>query len=394
MPSILYLNAARGSALHRRRLDGIRRYAKSFRWDVVTLEWEQTDAVMVRNLMARHSFVGCIMECRHSGHVLPPRFFGHVPVVYFEPPRGPEWRGALRVACDNVAISDVAFKELSRVNPPSFAVLPHPLRASKWSDERVVAFVKRCRSAGKTCVVFPGRRYADWDESLKNEAVRAGELAEWVAALPRHCAIFAVNDHAAEEVARALAETHRTPPYDATLLGADAVDDKNGDLGSGMISSVRLDFEHSGYLAAKLLAGNSQFRESPGAGHTPSFGPLLVERRKSTAGRGRREPRILEAIETIRREACDGLTVADLAARFSGSRRLFEIRFKEAAGHSALDEILNVRMERVLTLLARPDFPIGAIADFCGFGCADDLRKRFRDRFRVSMRTWRSEHCR
>ena len=119
-----------------------------------------------------------------------------------------------------------------------------------------------------------------------------------------------------------------------------------------------------------------------------------MERRKSTAGRGRREPRILEAIETIRREACDGLTVADLAARFSGSRRLFEIRFKEAAGHSALDEILNVRMERVLTLLARPEFPIGAIADFCGFGCADDLRKRFRDRFRVSMRTWRSEHCR
>lgn len=388
---ILYLNADHDSALHRRRLDGIRRYAKTFRWNVATLEWDKTDAAEVRRMVSRFRPVGCIMECRYSIRVLPPRFFGRVPVVYFEPPEGKEWRSALRVVCDNAAIATVAFRELSRGKPPSFAVVPHPLRGSRWSDERVETFAGLCRKANMRCDVFDGSLSADWEEARRTAAGRAERLADWIDSLPRHCAVFAVNDHAAGETARALAATRRSLPYDATLLGSDALDAQDGFSGPTTISSVRLDFEHSGYLAAKLLGAAASGVTNRSM---PVFGPLLVERRKSTAGRGRREPHILEAIETIRREACDGLAVADLAARFPGSRRLFEMRFKEAAGHSALDEILNVRMERVLTLLARPDFPIGAIADFCGFGCADDLRKRFRDRFRVSMRTWRSEHCR
>ena len=387
----MYLNIDRESALHRRRLDGIRRYAKSFRWNVATLEWEKTDAATVRRMVSRFRPIGCIMECRHSSTVLPPGFFGRIPVVYFEPPEGKEWRGALRVACDNPAIADVAFRELSRGDPPSYAVVPHPLRGSKWSDDRVAAFTDLCLKSKMRCDVFGECRVADWDEARKTEAERMVELTEWVASLPPHCAIFAVNDYAAGETARALAAAHRSLPYDAKLLGADALDAHDGASGQTPLSSVRLDFEHSGYLAAKLL-GAAAAGAAPA--QVPVFGPLLVERRKSTAGRGRREPHILEAVETIRREACDGLTVADLAARFPGSRRLFEIRFKEAVGRSACTEIIDVRLERALTLLAQPDLPIGAIADFCGFGCADDLRKRFRDRFRVSMRKWRSEHCR
>jgi transcriptional regulator GlxA family with amidase domain len=116
---------------------------------------------------------------------------------------------------------------------------------------------------------------------------------------------------------------------------------------------------------------------------------LLVERRVSTRGRGRREPYILKAVETIRAKACDGLTAAKLASRFSGSRHLFEMRFREAMGHSVLEEILQVRLERVLELLARRDVPIGAIATFCGFRTDGELRKLFLSRFHVSMREWR-----
>ena len=91
----------------------------------------------------------------------------------------------------------------------------------------------------------------------------------------------------------------------------------------------------------------------------------------------------------IRREACDGLAAEALARRFPVSRNLFERRFREAMGHSVLDEIIHVRMQRVFDLLARPDFPIGAIADFSGFGCGYGLRKLFRARTGMSLREWR-----
>jgi LacI family transcriptional regulator len=95
-------------------------------------------------------------------------------------------------------------------------------------------------------------------------------------------------------------------------------------------------------------------------------------------------------VDAIRREACDGLTAATLAKRFPVSRKLFELRFREAIGHSVLNEILHVRMERVFDLLARQDFPIGAIADFCGFDSARELRSLFRKRMGTSMREWRN----
>ena len=94
-------------------------------------------------------------------------------------------------------------------------------------------------------------------------------------------------------------------------------------------------------------------------------------------------------METIRREACDGLTVAALAKRFRCSRPLFDRRFREAVGHSALDEILHIRLEKVFTLLSRTDVPVGAVADFCGFRSNIALHWLFKKRTGMSMSEWR-----
>ncbi|MBR3085551.1 MAG: helix-turn-helix transcriptional regulator, partial [Kiritimatiellae bacterium] len=125
----------------------------------------------------------------------------------------------------------------------------------------------------------------------------------------------------------------------------------------------------------------------------PTFGPMMVARGKSTRGHGRREQFVLEAVETIRREACDGLTAASLIARFPVSKRLFNLRFREAMGHSPLDEIMQVRMEKVLSLLSGTDTPVGAIADMCGFGSAVELRQIFRARTGISMTEWRARRA-
>ena len=112
-------------------------------------------------------------------------------------------------------------------------------------------------------------------------------------------------------------------------------------------------------------------------------------RRSSTGGAGRREKFVMEAVEMIRREACDGLTPMALAKRFRCSRTLFNLRFREATGHSVLNEIHHVRLEKTFALLSGTETPIGAIADFCGFGSGVELRRVFRAHTGMSLRQWR-----
>ncbi|MBR1608301.1 MAG: helix-turn-helix transcriptional regulator, partial [Kiritimatiellae bacterium] len=103
---------------------------------------------------------------------------------------------------------------------------------------------------------------------------------------------------------------------------------------------------------------------------------------------------VQRAVDMIRAEACDGLGAAALAARFPGSRRLFDLRFREAMGHPPHDEILNVRLEKATTMLARTDVAIDAIPAMCGFGSKIALQKLFLRRYGVSMREWRRRHGR
>lgn len=376
--AVFYLNMSGESALHRRRLDGILRFARPLGWKVETLEWTKTNQRSVRRLIGARKPVGCIMECWSVEHALPPQFFGKLPVVYFDPPHKPAWRGATTVDCDNAAIADAAFHELSSGRPAAYAAVScFSGDVFRWPNERLDAFVERCRKVGRECPVF------SFPAQLQREQREcATRLAKWVAALPPHCALFAVNDWSAKLTATALAEAGRLLPRDATLVGADDSAAKTEPPGS-KISSIRIDFEMSGYLAAKTLAEQTA---------DATYGPLFVERRESTRGRGRREPYVLPAIEIIRREACDGLTAAALAAKFPGSRKHFERRFREAMGHSILNEILLVRLQRVGELLARTAMPISTICDSCGFSSNIALHKLFRSRTGMSMRDWRKKH--
>jgi LacI family transcriptional regulator len=157
---------------------------------------------------------------------------------------------------------------------------------------------------------------------------------------------------------------------------------------SPTLTSIQLDHEGSGYLAAKMVGERfGDARKSATAGTLVN--PLLVVRRESTGGAGRREPHVLAAVERIRREACDGLTPRDVIAGAPGSKSLFNLRFREAMGHSVHDEIEHVRFEKVFTLLAQTNTAIGAIPGLCGYSTNIALHKAFRQRTGMSMAEWR-----
>ena len=407
MPTILYVDCIPSGGMGRLLLAGVRRYAAARKWRVETLEHAVCTPAALHDAIARFRPIGCVAECWCRETALRPALFGRVPVVYFSPPDRPGWRNARGVACDEAAVAQMAFRELSAAQPQSFAVLSF-FKKERWARERIDAFRECCRKAGFDCPVkyFEVRSYEELPE-------RAALLAPWAAALPPHCAVFAVNDLCALGAAKAFDAAGRSFPRTVTLCGADGVEvsPKDRELAE-TISTVRLDFELAGYLAARRLAelatpsfgdtvatlhcGNATPSFAPKAhtsfgGSAAIFPPLLVDRRKSTRGYGRREPRILEAMDMIRREASDGLTVAKLASRFPGTRRLFEVRFREAAGHSALDEILNVRMARAIELLTNTDMPIEAVANFSGFKTKWEFWHFFRKRTGVPPTRFRKD---
>ena len=389
--TILYLNFHSDEEKHRRKLAGIRRFSKTRGWSVTAVPPEESRPEDIKKLLARFRPVGCVVECTdYHNPDLPPRLFGKTPVVHLDPPEKLRWHSAATVVCDNEAVAGAAFAELMAGHPAACAVVTSH-RLMRWSVVRATAFRALCDKAGIPCRLFTGPREEDI-------GIRISRLKDFISQLPRHTAIFATNDWAAQHVAEAARLSMRDIPRELTLVGVDGMPETGDtcDLASPLVSSVEVDFELAGFLAGRMVGEVVSHRDteaqSKKATEEKVFGPLLVLRRKSTSGRGRREPRILEAVEMIRREACDGLTSARLAARFPVSRQHFERRFLEAMGHTVLDEIIHVRLQAVMDMLARPEPPIGAIADFCGFGSQVELRIIFKKRMGMSLRQWRQSH--
>ncbi|MBP5545489.1 MAG: substrate-binding domain-containing protein [Kiritimatiellae bacterium] len=402
-PVVLFLNDSAIDPTKCPKLAGVRRYAAAAGWNVMPIQDSRSGRRSIPGLIAKYRPIGCICDEDSKPTGATPGLFGGVPVV-FANGYGSRYNGrAGRICVDNEAVARAAFRELAANNPAAFAVVGEAF-SCEWSEVRVNAFSAEAAKSGLPCREIRENKWKVREEF-------AAFIRPWLADLPRHAAIYAVNDPIARRIADAAIAAGLRIPQDLTLLGTD---NNPGicEASHPTLSSIQLDFERMGYLAAKMLgkmlarSGTNETSGTTGtacASHSSqlsqmshstvaTIGPLLAMRRESTRGYGRREPHVLEAVEIIRREACDGLTVAGLAKRLPGSRRLLDLRFREAMGHSVHDEIQQVRLERVFDLLQRPDMPIGAIADFSGFAL-HQLDRVFRARFGCSLRAWRKRNA-
>ena len=392
-PRILYCNFIPGDRVCEMTLAGIRRYGERVGWEIETIA-KMDSAAELRALLKARCPQGCLAWIPGARTPLSPRLFRGIPTVFLGMDLASRSDCVSRLDFDEAAIARAAFRELSSGKPEVYATVIFR-RPIAWSLAREAAFRALAAAAGKPCLMFRKRVRP----VVEPDDVRTRRLAVWVGSLPRRCAVFAVNDDAAAEVVAAARATGRRIPHDLTLLGVDN-DESLCESSNPSISSIQMDFENAGFLAARLLAetilrgSTSPVIHDVGTPAPITIGPLLAVRRESTSGTGRREPHILKAMEMIRREACNGLTARALAARFPGSRRLFELRFREAIGHSVLDEIQNARLREVHALLAHTDTAIGAIPALCGYRSDIALRKFFREREGMSMQEWRRRNGR
>ena len=210
-------------------------------------------------------------------------------------------------------------------------------------------------------------------------------IRPWLRALPKPCGLLAANDISGDLVLQACRMERLGVPEQIAVIGID-----NDELvcahTTPTLSSVRADFEQSGYLAAKLLDDIASGRAA--APCEVHFGATDIVRRNSTRKFARRDDAVRRVLELIRARACEGLSAAEVCKEIGGSRRQAEARFRAFANRSIGQEIAAVRVERAKSLLIKRSMAIGAIAGACGYESDSALRRAFKKATGLSLRDW------
>lgn len=377
---VLYLNVRRNVRQHMMKLSGIRRFAQTVGWEVCPVSVDELAERSLPELFALLRPAGIIVECTEVV-TFPLRDLNRVPCVFLS--CLPNWNGnrVYKVYNDANAIVAAVIRELASTRPSGYAVIGYR-KPRDWSRLRERGFVRQIAASGMRC-----RRFSLCEASSDE---RRRRLTEFLSRLPNETAIFAVNDETARETADAADGLGLDIPRNFTLVGVDNLEDVC-ESRSPSLSSVQIDFERAGYLAAKKLHEVMKgVRSVPKVG---TFGPLFTLRRQSTRGFGRRSTQVLALIDFIRERACDGISVADVVAVAGASRRLVELRFRETAGHSIHDEIEQVRMDRVMQLLLDRTVSLQVVLAQSGYATERALRKAFRRRTGYSLLDWRAANA-
>ena len=389
MKTILFLQSSdRPSNVS--QLNGVLRAAKAFGWNVRVVKFglaspnhhEHDSKKDLSEALAKMqdfwSPIGMIVD---NGGA--PNDFGkndlRMPTVFLD--RSPETigRGAVCVFSDAADLAQNAARELLALNAKTYAYVPFNVNL-RWSIERGREYTAALRINDIPCLTFRnGRREA-------SDEVFVQELGVWLDKITKPAAIFAANDYIGELVIQCAKSRGLSVPDDVAVMGIDN-DEEICLRCTPSLSSIKPDHERAGYLAASLLRDLIRHPKRPPKSQT--FGALAVFHRSSTRALRRHDERTVKIVEIIRKQALSPLSVEQLAKDFGVTRRLIEMRFREATGHSIRDELQSIRLERAKVLLKQHGVKLDKVAKESGYPSMQAFRKTFTVATGKSPLNWR-----
>lgn len=381
MEVVLYFRPSPNS--NPEKLAGIREIAEKARVHVQVID-ESPTRERVRSLVSFWKCRGALIECSVREDAVDPKIFGATPVVFFNQNFETLPSRCFAVRHDSRQTGLLAARELLMDDSPAFAYVPAPANPF-WSRERRQGFGEALALNGKQCIDFT------WSGRFNSSTARTKRLQGFLKALPKPCAVFAANDATAAEVITAARLSEIAVPDELAVLGVDNSTDICEHTAPSL-SSIEPDFRRGGNLAMLMLLAVMRNGSGFRGPRQRTFGDLRVVRRLSTKRLQRTDPVVSQALDLIRQKACKGLTAAEVVRRFPCSRRMADLRFTQAVGHTILNEIQSVRLERAKQLLLNPNQTLKAITDFCGFRHPNSLRKFFRKETGLSLSAWRKRH--
>jgi LacI family transcriptional regulator len=258
-----------------------------------------------------------------------------------------------------------------------------------YSEERLPLFQQCTSDAGLRCHVYQYTRFppsADLAAREQQGVLYRNDLACWLAGLPKPVGILACNDICGQQVLSACRELGLPVPDQVAVLGVDN-DDVLCNLSDPPLSSVDPSSTRIGFEAAAKLSRMLSGRAAPR--RTVLVEPRGIVTRRSTDVLAIEDAEIADVVRLIRARACTGLTVAELLESCSLSASSLERRFTRLLGRSPKAEIVRVRLQHVVELLAEPDLSLAAIAAQSGFNHPEYLSAVFKKNFGMSPGQYR-----
>ena len=377
MKTVLYVNGTE-KFQDRQRLAGVAEYAQQHGWNLQSVEPLQSPR-QAKELIRIWNPDGFIV-CRGAAlNQLPAKCFGNAPVLFSHNPGSDKDARENCIFNDPVATVEMAARELLSLNLNASAFVGWN-KPTGWSVQRKLAFNSIMEMHGRQAHVFEPSERKCPPNTLSSK------LAEWLSTLPRPLGVLGANDQIAHQIAKACHLAHLDVPDDVAVIGIDN-DEELCESAQPSISSIDVGFAASGLIAAAEL---DRLMSSPEiAPIHVKFPPLCLVRRKSTRRFKRIDREVSRAVERIRREACSGISARDITDDFDCSRRMAEIRFRNAIGHSILQEIRQVRLEAAKRLLRNPRLGMDFIASSCGYGSSSAFSIFFRAETGQSPSSWR-----
>lgn len=199
-------------------------------------------------------------------------------------------------------------------------------------------------------------------------------MMEQLAHLPKPMGILTRDDMAAMNLLKVAERLQVQVPEDWAVVG---IGDSTPFCQSSRppLTSIHYPNQRIGYQAAKLL---HQMITQNKAGHDIMLPAGGITERESTNMLSFQDEAIAKAVSYIHRHAARApVNIADLSARYGMSYTGFRQRFKKVMGHTAKEEIDNIRMTQIRSMLANSELSIQEIGYQMGFQAPEDLSRFF-----------------
>jgi len=382
MPLVLYIKS---TDMHpdRCKLEGLTERASAEGWSVQTAG-PFTKRSELSRILRLWRPDGVVVNRGATANAFGPECYGGVATVFFHHPSGKaEASGVSYVCNDSRETAALAAKELMTAGAASFLFVGDRRRLA-WNESRRDSLLEIARLHDRKAAAVETS-----DAETQERRLRA--MADAIAAMPRPVGVFASTDSVGAEAIAACKLAGLSVPEDAVVIGVDN-DETLCETTKPTLSSVDLDYRAAGRRAADMLK-----RLMAGHAHgclNSEYPPLRVVRRESTHRFTRSDAAVSRAVELIRREACNGLSAAEVLKTFDCSRRMAEMRFRAAVGHSVLEEIRSVRLDLAKRMLSETNVQIGAIANQCGYDTAAAFTTFFKSMTGILPRDWRTSSTR
>ena len=285
------------------------------------------------------------------------------------------------VDADSDAFARLAAKELLKRDFASYAFVS-AYQNRHWSQRRQKAFREAIGLSGGTLMEFDGAGLAT------GLTANVRRLGKWLKELPKPCGLLAANDRTAALVLTAAVRYGVTVPDMVNVIGIDN-DEMLCENMSPPLTSVQTDFFRGGYLAGQLVLDLASLK--PTSETHLSYGAKRLVQRLSTRRLNTQAPSVTKALETIRRRVAEGISATDILPMLGGSRRAAEKRFRAATGKSILEEILDVRFQKLMPLLEQGHIPLASLAGLTGFSSENHLQRQFKSRFGMTLSAYRKK---